>query len=109
MPYVAYGLASVVSAARFTAQKHYASDIVAGAAMVWFIGRYVYQIHENHAAHQWVWARPQMPSVEPATGSYLVSVRFWKLNLGVSFSTIHDPFSPPCLCRTPLHARMLPW
>ena len=39
MPYVAYGLASVVSAARFTAQKHYASDIVAGAAMVWFIGR----------------------------------------------------------------------
>jgi membrane-associated phospholipid phosphatase len=77
VPYVAYGLATVVSAARFTAQKHYASDIVAGAAMGWFIGRYVYQTHEDHAAHQRVWARPQIvPSVDPGTRSYLVSVRF---------------------------------
>ena len=77
VPYVAYGLATVVSVARFTAQKHYASDIVAGAAMGWFIGRYVYQTHEDHAAHQHAWARPQIvPSVDPRTRSYVVSVRF---------------------------------
>jgi membrane-associated phospholipid phosphatase len=77
VPYVAYGLATVVSTARFTAQKHYASDIVAGAAMGWFIGRYVYQTHEDHAAHQHAWTHPQIiPSVEPATRSYVMSVRF---------------------------------
>jgi membrane-associated phospholipid phosphatase len=77
VPYVAYGLATVVSAARFAAQKHYASDIVAGAGMGWFIGRYVYQTHENHAAHQHAWTRPLIvPSVDPTTRSYVVSVRF---------------------------------
>lgn len=77
VPYVAYGLATVVSAARFTAQKHYASDIVAGGAMGWFIGRYVYQTHEDHGAHQHAWTHPQIvPSADPATRSYLVSLRF---------------------------------
>ena len=49
VPFVAYGLASVVSTARFAAQQHYASDIVAGGAIGWFIGTYVYKTHENHA------------------------------------------------------------
>ena len=77
VPYVAYGLASVVSAARFAAQRHYASDIVAGGAMGWFIGRYVYQTHEDHAEHHHAWAHPQIvPSVDPVTRSYLVSLQF---------------------------------
>jgi membrane-associated phospholipid phosphatase len=77
VPYLAYGLASVVSVARFTAQRHYASDIVAGAAMGWFIGRYVYQTHEDHAAHRHAWTQPEIvPSIEPSTRSYLLSVRF---------------------------------
>ena len=33
VPILAYGLATVVSTARFAAQKHYASDIVVGGAM----------------------------------------------------------------------------
>jgi membrane-associated phospholipid phosphatase len=41
VPFVAYGLATAVGAARFAAQQHYASDIVAGGALGWFIGRYV--------------------------------------------------------------------
>jgi membrane-associated phospholipid phosphatase len=51
VPFVAYGLATVTGMARYTAQQHYASDIVAGGAIGWFIGRYVYQNHQDHARH----------------------------------------------------------
>lgn len=77
VPYVAYGLAGVVSAARFTAQRHYASDILAGAGIGWFIGRYVYQTHEDHLAHKHAWMQPQVvPGVDPITRTYSVALRF---------------------------------
>jgi membrane-associated phospholipid phosphatase len=79
VPYVAYGLAGVVSVARFAAQRHYASDIVAGGAMGWFIGRYVYQTHEDHAAHRHVWQPQIIPAVDPLTRSYAVSLRLTRL------------------------------
>jgi len=41
----AYGVATAVSVARFTGHKHYLSDIVAGSALGWGIGRYVYRTH----------------------------------------------------------------
>ena len=75
VPYVAYGLASVVSAARFAAQQHYASDLVAGGAMGWFIGRYVYQTHEDHATHTRAWQPQVTPAFDPETGTYAVSLR----------------------------------
>ena len=66
VPILAYGLATMVSTARFAAQKHYASDIVAGGAMGWFIGRYVYKTHEDHAKHQHAWLQPQvLPRIDP--------------------------------------------
>jgi membrane-associated phospholipid phosphatase len=40
-----YGLATLVSASRFSGQKHFASDIVAGGVMGWFIGRHVFEAH----------------------------------------------------------------
>src|SRR5664280_1177184 len=40
-----YGLATVVSASRFSGQKHFASDIVVGGVMGWFIGRHVFETH----------------------------------------------------------------
>jgi membrane-associated phospholipid phosphatase len=40
-----YGLATLVSASRFSGQKHFASDIVAGGVMGWFIGRHVSETH----------------------------------------------------------------
>lgn len=46
IPVVAYGLATAVMASRFTARKHFASDVVAGAAIGWFIGNYVF--HKRH-------------------------------------------------------------
>ena len=39
---LAYGTATAVSVARFTGQKHYLSDVVAGSAMGYAIGKYVY-------------------------------------------------------------------
>lgn len=75
--FTAYGLAAVVSSARFAAQKHYASDIVAGAAMGWFIGRYVYQTHMDHSIHRRAGLRPQiMPQIQPSTRSYGVVLNF---------------------------------
>jgi membrane-associated phospholipid phosphatase len=77
VPIVAYGLASVVSTARFAAQQHFASDIFAGAAMGWFIGRYVYKTHQDHAIHQHAWLNPKIiPEVQPGTHSYGVAVAF---------------------------------
>src|ERR1017187_2198552 len=71
VPVLAYGLAGVVSAARFTAQQHYASDIVCGGAMGWFIGRFVYQTHMDHAIHQHAWLTPRMmPQVDPGSRTY---------------------------------------
>ena len=51
-PVIAYSLASLVSVSRFTARKHFASDIVAGSAMGWFIGRYVYEHHLDPEIHK---------------------------------------------------------
>ena len=45
----AYGVASAVSVARFTGHKHYLSDVLAGSALGWGIGRYVYSAHHREA------------------------------------------------------------
>lgn len=77
VPYLAYALATGVSVSRFAAQRHYASDILAGAAMGWFIGRYVYQTHETHASHYHAWEHPQIgPSINPLARTYAVSLQF---------------------------------
>jgi membrane-associated phospholipid phosphatase len=43
----AYGIAGAVSAARFTGEKHYLSDVLVGSAMGYGIGRYVYHAHHR--------------------------------------------------------------
>jgi len=77
VPVVAYGLAGVVSVARFGAQRHYASDIVLGGAMGWFLGRYVYQTHMDHALHHHSWMYPRIAAqVQPSARLYGVSLAF---------------------------------
>jgi membrane-associated phospholipid phosphatase len=44
---VAYGLATLVSASRFSGRKHFASDVIAGGAMGWFIGRQVSEARQG--------------------------------------------------------------
>lgn len=44
---VAYGLATAVSASRYTARKHFLSDVLVGSAIGYGIGRYVYRTHHD--------------------------------------------------------------
>jgi membrane-associated phospholipid phosphatase len=77
VPIVAYGLATVVSTARFAAQQHYASDVFAGAAIGWFIGHHVYKTHRDHEIHHHSWLDPRiMPQVAPGSHTYGVSLVF---------------------------------
>ena len=46
VPVIAYGLATLVGAARFSARKHFASDVVAAGAMGWFVGTYVFETNQ---------------------------------------------------------------
>ena len=82
-PIIAYSLASTVSVARFTARKHFASDIVAGGAMGWFIGRYVFEHHLDPNIHKRYEKRASrfMPAInpmfEPVSKTYGLSLA-WK-------------------------------
>ncbi len=49
VPISAYGLATLVSVSRLAARQHFASDIVVGGAMGWFIGDYVFAKRHNRA------------------------------------------------------------
>ena len=44
---IVYGYAGSVMAARLAANKHFPGDVVAGGAMGWFIGDYVYGKRHN--------------------------------------------------------------
>jgi membrane-associated phospholipid phosphatase len=45
---LAYGTAGGVSAARWGGQKHFASDVLIGAALGWYMGRQVYRAHSHY-------------------------------------------------------------
>src|ERR1700677_4217201 len=47
--FLAYGLASGVSAARVVGQKHFASDVLVGSALGWYIGRQVFRSHSQYS------------------------------------------------------------
>ena len=47
IPIMAYALASTVVVARVGARQHFPGDVVAGSAMGWFIGDYVYGKRHN--------------------------------------------------------------
>src|SRR5437588_10107392 len=73
----AYSLAGIVSGARIAEQKHFASDVVAGGTMGWFIGRYVYDTHMSHLAHTHSSLIPMIvPQVNPLQRSYSFSLLF---------------------------------
>jgi membrane-associated phospholipid phosphatase len=46
---LAYGLAGGVSAARVAGQKHFASDVVVGSALGWYVGRQVFRSHSQYS------------------------------------------------------------
>ena len=45
--------------------------------MGWFIGRYVYKTHMDHALHKHGWLTPQIqPQISPGSGNYAVGLTF---------------------------------
>jgi membrane-associated phospholipid phosphatase len=75
VPIIACALAGVVTVSRFAAQQHYASDLVVGGAMGWFIGRYVWKTHQDHAIHPHSKIQAQIvPQFQPSSGTYALSV-----------------------------------
>ena len=50
IPILAYTVATAVSVSRVTGRDHFASDVLAGGAMGFFIGRFVVQTRERHDA-----------------------------------------------------------
>jgi hypothetical protein len=84
-PIIAYSLATIVSASRFTARKHFASDIVAGGSMGWFIGKYVFErhldpnIHKRYDPTAITRLMPEVrPMFQPGTHSYGISLAWNK-------------------------------
>jgi len=47
--FLAYGLATGVSAARVVGQKHFAADVVVGGALGWYLGRQVFRSHSQYS------------------------------------------------------------
>ena len=73
----AYSLAGIVSISRVAAQKHFASDVFAGGAMGWFVGRYVYDTHMSHLSHTHASLTPLIvPQIDPARRAVGVSLMF---------------------------------
>jgi hypothetical protein len=59
------------------AQKHFASDVVAGGTMGCFIGRYVYDTHMSHLAHKHASLMPIIvPQSDPQQRRYGVALVF---------------------------------
>jgi len=46
---LAYGVAGGVSAARFAGQKHFASDVLIGSALGWYMGRQVFNSRSHYS------------------------------------------------------------
>ena len=45
--FLAYSLATTVTATRVTAQQHFPSDVIVGSALGWYFGRQVYRAHHD--------------------------------------------------------------
>ena len=72
----AYGTAAAVSVARFTGHKHYISDVVAGSALGWAIGKYVYNTHHRTPSltSDELWHPIIAPQFNRATHTYGLSL-----------------------------------
>ncbi|MFL6307025.1 MAG: capsule assembly Wzi family protein [Candidatus Sulfotelmatobacter sp.] len=47
--FLAYGMAGSVSAARWAGQKHFASDVIIGSALGWYMGYQVFRAHSHYS------------------------------------------------------------
>jgi membrane-associated phospholipid phosphatase len=52
---LAYGTAGAISAARFAGQQHFATDVLVGSALGWYLGRQVFRAHSDYRAETAEW------------------------------------------------------
>lgn len=65
VPILAYGLASTVIVARVGARQHFPGDVLAGSAMGWFIGDFVYgKRHNSELDHKPTFAQKVLDHVQ---------------------------------------------
>lgn len=78
VPWLAYGFASMVSASRVAAQRHYISDVAVGAAAGYFIGKLVHQRYSPTATTgKFGWLRPSIqPMIQPSSRGVALSLRW---------------------------------
>lgn len=81
VPITAYSLAGLVVGARIAAEKHFPGDVMAGAAMGWFIGDYVYGKRHN----------PELDEKKPISWKVLDHFR-----IGAAY-----PVGPSAVCEVP--------
>lgn len=77
---LAYGTASAVSVARVTGREHFPSDVVAGAALGWLIGRQVYRAHHDpdiDGGAYGTFVSEKHPFAGPQTGTTFVPIDSW--------------------------------
>ncbi len=100
--FLAYGLAGGVSAARFAGQKHFASDVVLGSALGWYIGRQVFRSHSHYSdadVAKWgTFSKGETETVREARnmGSPYVSLDLWvypALERLIALGYIHSGFA----------------
>ncbi len=78
VPVLAYGLAALVSVSRLSGRQHFASDVVAGGAMGWFVGTYVFHTHQDasqtqRSAMKAILSPQVSPYIQPGAGTYGIS------------------------------------
>ncbi|HEX4165508.1 MAG TPA: phosphatase PAP2 family protein [Bryobacteraceae bacterium] len=82
VPFVSYGYAVIISASRVAAQEHFTSDVFVGAAVGFFVGRYVVRTQRIHREHlSQGHSRLYIPTVLPTvTTSALTLNLSWQLD-----------------------------
>jgi hypothetical protein len=77
---LAYGAASSVSVARLLSREHFASDVLVGSALGWYVGRQVYRAHhspELNGAEWGTFERSHEPTQAKDMGSPYMPLDSW--------------------------------
>ncbi len=64
--YLAYGLATAVSASRVEAKQHFPSDVLVSSALGWLAGAYVYHQHHDPSLEGREWTLPAIRPDRPS-------------------------------------------
>lgn len=77
VPFLAYGMAGMVSAARVAAERHHVSDVAVGAGLGYLIGKFVSSKYDEMGKTKHGWMMPQLsPGVGMGGRSAVLTARW---------------------------------